>query len=444
MNRRLPRTAKWIDELGSSFWFVPGVLMLLGAGLAALAVQGDQQNWLSADLFPSWIRLGNAEAARTVLTTVAGSTITIVSLAFSITIVALTLASSQFGSRLLYSFMRDRSTQVVLGVLLGTFVYCLVALSTVRSSDAFLVPQLATTLGIVLGLSNVVVLIYFLHDAAESMQASAVIARVRRDLSAVMRRMLPKRGEEAAEAWEDPPQGPGIALHAVSSGVLQGLDEEALVGAARRADVTLVMERRPGDHLIEGMVIARAHTEESIDDEQVAKLGAAVCEALLLGTRRTLVQDIEFAFCQLVEIAVRALSPGVNDPFTAIACIETLGSALAEAARRGPMPRRRIDGQGRVRVFLDVTDFEGFVDTAFNQIRQQGASDPSVMLALLETLGHVTTVVERDAERAVLLRHARLAFAQAAAQAPTDAERDALRQRFHIVKAAAQPESPEL
>ncbi len=432
MKLRRQLLASWWDTLRSSYWFVPGLMVLSAAVLATWLVRVEHEGLFDPSKLPVWIRLTEPDPARAVLTTIAGSTISIVTLTFSITIVALTLASSQYGPRLLYNFMRDRQNQVVLGVLLGTFVYCLLVLVSVRSGDVTL-PQLALMGAIVLSLASIGVLIVFLHHTAEKMQASSVIADVSRELQAIVRRNQPNDGRGELCASTDgrggPPEG-GAAVHARSAGMLQAIDGASLVELACHEDVEVVLALRPGDYVYEGCVVARVHgagqASQAVED--------GVVDALVLGRRRTLVQDVEYAFDQLVEIAVRALSPGINDPFTAMSCIDELGVGLLLVAREGPTAARLVDGEGRTRVHLLPVDFELVARASFDQIRRQATGNPVVLLHLLETLERLVALVPAQEQREILRRHGELARAMAVTHVETDEDERAVRARYEALE----------
>ncbi len=426
------RIAQWLDGLRSSYWFLPGAMVVASAFLAALTVRLDRIGALAPEVFPEWIRLHEPDPARAVLATIAGAMITIVSLTFSISIVALALASSQFGSRLLYNFMRDRKNHVVLGVFLGTFVYCLLALVSVRSGDTAVRPQLAMTGALLLSLVSVAFLIFFIHHVAESIQASNVITGVGRELVAVIERTLPEAEDDEDGNGFVSELPNGVSVFAPRSGTLQAIDGEALVELARREDVELWLARRPGDYLIEGSEIARVQGATELSEE----FARAFAGALILGNRRTLVQDVEFAFHQLVEIAARALSPGVNDPFTAMSCIDELGNALGRVAQRGAMIARLSDAEGRVRLHLDVTDFDGIVGAAFDPIRRHAARDLAVMLHLLEAMQRVAPLLRSEAQRNSFRLQGRLAHELAAIEIETDTDREALRARSDALELA--------
>ncbi len=402
------------DRLHSSFWFLPS-LMAAGAGTLALgAVALDRivtERWLHA---LGWVYSGGAEGASLVLSTIAGSMITIAGVVFSMTLVALSLASSQLGPRLLRNFMRDTANQVVLGTFVATFVYCLLVLRTIRRPDetAF-VPHLAVTFGVLLALFSLAVLIYFIHHVAVSIQADEVVARVARELFEGIERLFPTQIGQANEpmsptsAMPDEPPGfddDAVCIGAAEDGYLQLIDAHALMALAVEGDLRIRLQVRPGNYIIKGQTLALVTPAGRGNDALETRLNGA----FVLGNQRTSAQDLEFAILQLVEIAVRALSPGINDPFTAVTCVDRLGSALCRLARREMPSARRKDEAGVLRVIAPAISFAHLVDASFNQIRQHGGRDAAVTLRLLEVIAAVAGAAQTSQDRTALLRHAQM------------------------------------
>ncbi len=405
------------DVLRTSLWFIPG-LMTLGSIACSILLL-----WVDKALEPSffkragWIFHGGPQGAREVLSTIAGSMITVAGVTFSITIVALSLASQQFGPRLLRHFMGDRTTQLVLGTFIATYLYCLLILQSVRGTDGVeeFVPFLSVTFGLVLAVASLGVLIYFIHHVAQSIQASSNIANVAGELEHTIDRLYPDTlGMGSSEPGRELPtrdlptrdlprfELEGRPLLASDSGYLQVLDDEAMMALARNCDVVVRLEVRPGDFVIAGSVLATVWPAGYAD-----RLEERLNELISLGRIRTPVQDAEFSILQVVEIAVRALSPGINDPFTAVNCIDHLGVVLCKlAGRRFPSPYR-YDG-GKLRVIASGRCFEEFVDAAFDQIRQATGSHVAVALRLLDALAAVAKCSRTEAQRQVLRKHAEL------------------------------------
>ena len=359
------RLSNYWESLRANFWFMPTVMVAGAVVLSLVTINLDKaaaEHSRIATL--GWTFTRGPEGSRAVLSTVAGSMMTITSVTFSITIVALQLASSQFGPRLLRSFMRDRGNQVSLGTFIATFAYCLLVLRTVNGTEGQqFVPHISVTVGLLLALTSLGVLIYFIHHAAASIQAENVIATVSRDLDQAIARLYPEcLGEEPPgrtpkEIERDLPAGfdrESRPVAATWSDYLQAVDVDRLLGVAREHDLVLCVSHRPGKFLVVGGDLARAWPGERIDDD----VAEAIRGAFYLGPFRTLTQDIEFAIDQLVEIAVRALSPGVNDPFTAINCVDRLGAALVILAAREIPSAYRYD-DGRLRVIVNASTIWG-------------------------------------------------------------------------------------
>jgi uncharacterized membrane protein len=406
----------FLESVRASFWFKPSFMALLAVALSFLTVALDRtltQEWLSQ---VAWIYSGGAEGASAVLQTIASSMITIAGVVFSLTLVALSLASSQFGSRLLRNFMRDGTNQLVLGTFIATFLYCLLVLRTIRRGDeGVFVPHLSVTLGLVFALASLWMLIFFIHHVAVSIQAEEVIARVGIDLDEVMDRLYPASQDSVsnvvlpAAAASVAPRDfdtDSVMIAADHDGYVQLIDVERLVELAVAKNAVFRLERRPGHYTVEGSCLVTASPAASLSPA----LATQVQHAFVIGNQRSAAQDIEFAILQLVEIAVRALSPGINDPFTAIACVDRLGSALSRLAKRAMPPAWHLDRCGAVRVIVEVPDFEGLVDAAFNQLRQYSRSNVDVTLRLLETITVIAAAMQRGEDGAVLRRHADMIF----------------------------------
>ena len=408
---RLWLASKW-EEIRTSFWFVPTLMVVAAIALSLATIHLDKatpgQNWVAT---LGWTFTRGPEGSRALLSTVAGSMMTIASVTFSITIVALQLASAQFGPRLLRNFMRDRGNQISIGTFIATFTYCLLILRTVNGTEGQqFVPHISVTVGLFLTLVSLGVLIYFIHHAAESIQAENVIAGVSRDLHQAIDRLYPEsvgreppdRSERAGrrDLPDDFDRG-SRPVAAPRSDYLQAIDLDRLIGLAKEHDVVLAVIQRPGKFFFKGGDLARAWPGDRLDDD----LADAIQGSFYFGPRRTLTQDVEFAIDQLVEIAVRALSPGINDPFTAINCVDRLGAALCALAEKViPSPYRH-DEEGRLRVVTDVSTVPGIIDASFHQIRQAARSDTSVTLRLLETITAVARHTSDPDFREALRRH---------------------------------------
>lgn len=423
-----------LASLRSTYWFIPALMAGAAGILGLVSVQVDRYlaNRYVDEL--AWVYAGGAEGARAVLGVVAGSVMSTAGVTFSITIAALSLASTQLGPRLLHTFMRDVANQVVLGTFIATFVFCLLVLRTIQGDDdgGRFVPALSVTAGVGLGLASLGVLIFFIHHVAVSIQAPNVVAGVGRELARHVERAFPApdpaRPAPAAATLPADFDARAAPVDSGTDGYLQALDEDALVKIAARTGMLLMVELRPGQFVAEGAALVRAWPPESMDAGRAREIRSR----FVLGTQRTAEQDVEFAVDQLAEVAVRALSPAINDPFTAIACLDWLGAGLCRAARGRTPPTRLADAGGTVRViYRNGYTFTGLIDAAFNQIRQFGSRSPAVMLRMLETIEAVVrcTGGDRD-EIQTLLRHARMVHRAALEATPEPRDRADLDRRF--------------
>lgn len=394
-------TMVW-ENVSTSLWFVPGMLTV-GAVLLAWLVLAPPLD--VADRFAPawWLYSGRAKDASTLLGIFFTSMITMATLAVSITMVVLTLAAAQLGPRLIRSFMADRRTQLMLGFFLATIVYLILILRAVNAAandDG--VPHLAVTIATVSVLICVFMLLFFVHHLARSIVADTVIRRVGDDLDSAVAAMLPE-ADGAGPGPAKPPERPsgGAPLRLPTGGYVQAISYDELVHCAKAADALVELDFRPGHHLLAEGEHGRVHPASALNFD----IRAEIADCVLIGGERTPTQDIEFAIRQLVEIALRALSPGVNDPFTAIAVIDRLGVSLALMMRRGAAIGAWRDEDGQVRVVGPTTTLRGAVDAAFNQIRQSGEGHPAILIRLLATFAQLAEHARDDETRRLLADH---------------------------------------
>jgi len=430
------------EFLRASYWFLPSIMTLASMIVALAVVRLDEAigNRQLSEL--GWIYTGGANGARQLLATVAGSMITVAGTVFSVTVVALSLASNQFGPRLLQNFMRDRGNQVVLGTFIATFAYCLLVLRTVRGTeDGDFVPNVAVTLGVVLALASVGVLIYFIHHASIQMQAPLIIANVGRELCQRIRDQFPDEltntDRDLANHRQSVDQNqffdrPAATIAAADSGYIQDIDEQQLRRLATEHDLVVRIVHRPGQFVIAGAALVEVAPQLPKDE-----LTGQLRRAFLIGPQQTPTRDIEFAVRQLVEVAVRALSPGINDPYTAVGCIDYLGAALSELAGRKLPPEVLYDDAGAPRLIRYPFRFADVSDTAIRQIRQYGATSAAVLVRLQEMIADVLPHVRRCDDRDALLRQA--LFSKSAAELlPQPADRQDVEDRYdHLLEVSS-------
>lgn len=408
------RIKKLLSDLTDAFWLVPAALVLAGILAGFLSVALDRSNIVPKDVLSSpWFYNGGATGARTLLGAIISSTIGVAGTVFSITIAALSLAAGQMGPRLLRNFTRDRGNQLTLGIFLGTFSYALMVLRSVRARDeGEFIPHLSLGIAILLAFVCVATLVYFVGHMASRINVDTVIELVSEDLSAAIARLasteqpLPIPGPEA---WRDAQ----IITHP-GRGYVQHLSSENLADWAADKRTAILLLARPGHYVFPGTPIAAVAPP-------IEEAGAAIRNAFALSSERKSTDDLEYAVRQLVEVAARALSPGINDPHTAISVLDRLGAALCEIAPLH-LPSGVYQREGVTRLVVPSTDYDGLADAMFHMIRQNAAGKPSVLIRLLEVLAAVASC-EHDAARiATLQRHADLAMdaAERAVSAPAD------------------------
>lgn len=400
------------DKVRTSYWFLPTLLSLVAAAASTLLLELDYAVADTIDVDVWWLYGGDADSARALMATIVGSMITVVSIVFSITIVTLTLASGQFGSRLLRMFMRDRGNQLVLAVFIATFVYSLLVMRSIRSAeDAPFVPYVSVTVAVVLVLISVGLLIYFIHHVSTSIQADEVIDALSAEANGSIQRLFPEElgegpdapaGEAATQARLDAAEA--FAICADHEGYLQTVDADRLMKLTRAHDLQLKLPLRPGAFVTESTPVVLAWPRDCVNGD----VEKALVQSVVLGSHRTLTQDAEQGILQLAEIGVRALSPGINDPFTALSCLDRLEALLGRlAGKRFPSPYR-YDDAGHLRVVADIPSFGGLVDAALALIRENAGSSPRVLLRMLDLVDSVARKARTAEQRAVLREQARL------------------------------------
>ena len=406
------------DALTESFWFVP----LLMAGLAAAAALGsvalDKQ--LDDGFIDStgWIWSGSATGARSVLSTIAGSVMTVVSIVFSITVTALAMMSSQFGPRILRNFTADRGNQITLGTFIATFIYCLMVLRTVRSvEESAFAPHLSVTIGVAMAVASLAILIYFIHHVSQSLQVEYLIAEVGHEFQQLLPKIFP---EEVGKVREKSLQDEGKAdanpcsceisweqasvITSSVNGYIQRVDHAKIMRIANKEDLVVQLVRRPGDFVAHEMLLLRAWPPFHV----TAKIKQGLAECFVFGSHRTPHQDITYPVQQLVEIALHALSPGINEPFTALNCIDWLSTSLRGVIVRVIPSPCRYNNHGTLRVIARPYRFEEFAVAAFDQIRLYGSNNPEIVLRLLEVIAELAPYLHREDDRQSLIRHTTL------------------------------------
>jgi uncharacterized membrane protein len=385
-------------------------MVVLVIGLFAFTYWIDRRVAAGDLLLPGWLTSGGPDVAREVLISIATSVITVAGVVFSITILVLQLASQQFGPRMLRNFIRDTGTQVSLGAFVATFVYSVLTLMVVSDAPQPFVPHISTSVAVGLMLVDLGVLIYFIDHVAFSIQLTSVVSGIASDFRTTIAQLqanewqLPQTqpSRDGVDAFVPGPDA-GEPITADSSGFLQAVGYEHLVSIATECNAVIRLLHRPGHFVVAGQPLARVRPPSAVGPVSLALVGAHI-----VGPNRTLTQDPAFAIDQLVEVALRALSPAVNDTFTALNCIDWLGDCLCHAYAQQLPSGIYCDRHGDVRVVEPVISYESLLKRATDKIRQAGHGMPAVLIRQLENMQKVMTLVTNPEQREVLLHHARL------------------------------------
>ncbi len=370
----------------SSLWALPMLMVVVAGAAAILAVHipvrpGDDPVW--------FLYSGDADEAPQFLSNLVTAMITMATLVVSITMVVLTLAAQQLGPRLIRSFMADRRTQATLGLFVSTVVYLLLVLRTAYDGTDR-VPNLAVTGGTALVLLCLIALLIFVHHLARSIIADNTIDRVGDALDADITRLLPESKGDEPEAPAKRPRETGAPLALHHSGYVQAINYSGLIEIAKDSDAMIELAFKPGRHVIEGGIFAWITPKKAADDTH-----GNIENCVVLGGERASIQDVETSIRQLVEVALRALSPSISDPFTAMAVIDRLTTSLAKIMRRGQPRCVWADDDGKVRLLAPGSTFADTVEEAFRQIRQHSQDQPAVLIRLIESLGQLLAQADK-------------------------------------------------
>lgn len=429
------------SNLQGNFWFVPSLIVAFSIGLAVALIKTDStgtQPWMAR-----WPRLFGAGAAgaRGMLSTIAGSMMTVVGVTFSMTLVTLALASSQYTSRILRNFMRDRVTQVVLGIFAGIFTYCLIVLRTIRGGDTGgYIPSLAVSFGVVLAIGGISVLIFFIHHIASSIQASSIIASVADETLAAIDRLFP---EHLGDGPVDD-DGAGIppssrepiwqVVPATGNGYIQGVDNAALLALAREHRTVVRMERGIGQFVVHGTPLVSLAGPVLVGPDTIA----AVQAVYAIGRHRTVEQDSAFGIRQIVDIALRALSPGINDTTTAVMCVDYLTAILARLASRHVPSSHRYEG-GALRVITIGPTFASLAAESFDQIRSSAEGNVAILLRMLGAIHTIAGLNRVQSRRLALSDHVQWIAESADRTIESPHDRARFESRLASVRAALGP-----
>ena len=433
--RRVAARYRW-DRLKVSFWFAPA-LMALGAVLLAWAMY-----WLDS-LVPNealassrFVLSGTPGEMRSALLSMAGTVLATAGVVFTLLTLPLSTVAAQYGSRLLRLFLGDRTTQFVLGMFVATFVYCIAAALSIPPADvAPESPQLTASLGVYLMLATFATLILLVQHISTMLQAPNIAAAAGVELQNVVSAEISNEvtsGDEGSGRLDARPNSQdapnalaeidGYPIRARSTGYIQFVDPDTLLTLAREKDLIIRLLRRPGHYIWSGAVVALVSPADRVD-EQLDKL---IRRAFQVGNGRTPTQDIEYAVNQLTEMAVRAMSPAINDPFTAMTCLDHVGYGLMEFIRQGQKGSHYYDRDGKLRLVLEPVTLEVLLDAAFDMLRHASCDNASVLLHMLKVIDLIGQEVKTPEARQQLLRHVSLIQAESQAGALIEQDRQSI------------------
>lgn len=391
-----------IERLRASFWVIPAIMMaaaiLLSQGFLAI-----DQHW-NIEQLPGfgWLTQRDPDSARALLSTVAASTITVAGTVFSITTVALTLASNQFGPRVVRNFIRDRGTQVSLGIFLSTFVYALLVTRGIDASAPGNRQTLSVSFALLLTLICIAYLIYFIHNVAQSIQIDSITFKINSEFRRALETIYPADDCRDPRYYRQDLRGlrlgeDTLSVRAHKEGYVQRIDRQKLIDWASEHNCCVRLEIHPGEFLYHWGCVARIFgPPRDIDSRDIAD---AIHGAITLGPQPTAEQDIIFSVRQLAQIAVRALSPGINDPFTAYTCIDRLIDGIGIVLQRPELPNCFQDDEKVLRLVTTELDFADVLAAALDEIREHGRDSGVVMRHLLSALNELAEICTRETDR---------------------------------------------
>ncbi len=398
------------DRVRATYWFLPTVMTVLAAVFALVLFWVDQaipSNLLQGNWYI--LRPENIADARSVLTTIASISLSIVGVVFSIILVPLSITATQYGSIVLRIFLRDRGTQWVLGAYTSTTFYCLFLVLALRTAGSQTAIQFSVSVAVYMLIISLLMLLYFFHHVVDSLQASSVIRKISEELEELINQEYslhpPAFDAKQIEVSGLPQklQNEGEGVESTGEGYVRAIDYNKLIDVATKRKIVLNIKCLPGDFVSRGDQLLTIWPGQG--DKQMI---LTVNHAYILGRNRTLLQDTEYGITLIVIIAVRALSPAINDPYTPRLCLDRLGAALDMLAERATLQSYYLDRDSQLRVIAEPIGFERLVDVAFNMIREYGRANAEVLMHMLTTIKGVSVHTHSDAQKKALLKHAKL------------------------------------
>jgi uncharacterized membrane protein len=429
--RRVTARFTW-DRLKVSFWFAPLVLSVAAILLARVMYWVDVR--IPNELLQNnpFILAGSVSELRTVLITIATTTLATAGVVFTLLTLPLSTVAAQYGSRLLRVFLGDRITQLVLGMFVATFVYCIAAATSIPAETVqFEAPQVTATMGLLLMLATFASLILLVQHVSTMLQAPNIAAAAGAELLDVVRAEIPDEISSGADHRQSGQQASDTLLETESTpvrvrdtGYIQYIDPEYLLTLVQERNLVIRLLHKPGHFVSRGDVVALVWPADGFDKQLEEQIG----HAFQIGHQRTPTQDVEYAVNQLVEMAVRAMSPAINDPFTAMTCLDYVGNGLALFIRQGEKSSHYYDREGRLRLVLEPVTFDELLSAAFDMLRHASCDNASVLLYMLTVIDIISQEAKSPEARQQLLRH--VCLIQEESHAGSLIERD--RQSIHL------------
>lgn len=390
-----------LEKVRDNTWVPPAAIAILAIIIAVVSIWVDRSFLAGQQESSVWLFSGAPSDARSLLNAVAVSIISVAGVVFSVVIVALQLSSSQFGPRILQNFTEDRSTQIVLGTFIGTFSYALLVKWSIRDSASEMesfVPALSVTIAVALAIICMFLLIYFIDHLVHFIRASNVVTRMSRAATNIAIRPFPEGVGRAVPTGEKAAAIASGAAHPLrtsfdESGYLQAIDGRLLFDLEKEAEFTVEMATEIGAYLLPGEVLAWIRTDGRRLGE---KIEGQVKAAFVTGPDRTPLHDVDWALLEMKDMAVKALSPGINDPTTAILCINCIGQVLVRLGSQTPAEPLRTGKAGKIKLLTRPLPFGRAVEDAFGPIRHHGGADPAVATHLFQVLGRVGAAVREE------------------------------------------------
>jgi uncharacterized membrane protein len=389
-----------------NLWLVPLKMSLAAVLLFAITMVPDMLAAYHVIHIPDWFSMGGIDDARAILSAMLGCVSTVLALIFSVALLVLSMVANLFGPRLLYRFVQDWVTQTCIGIFMGAFIYVfLVFLVTHQDAHGSFIPQVSLITSWFLVLGAFGFLVFYSHRVAVLIQNPDAIGRIVDDLrkaaEVACRDNRGKPSTDVAGASERVQSPEGASILSPKSGYLQEIDHPALVSAATKAGARIAIPFRPGQFVLEGETLA------TISPASAASILSQLIEQKVeLGRHRVLAQDLEFGIAQIVEIAIRALSPAVNDTFTGVASVDLLGEALTILSETRRIGGNWYDSNGGLRLQVRPLLLPRLIKQSFDQIRQAAADNPAVLIRLLTTIGRLSSKMQEEEDRSALLKQA--------------------------------------